>query len=1487
MADEDKDRCKDCGDVMRGGYCAKSGRRHKSRSPSPIEERREWIHPPGRSSPPRNRSRSSDTSVVWQDSVLVTPMSKSDRPPRSPASRAKHELAKATQAARAEQLFAESEAESCRQSTAISEAHTALATTEALQTITRAQSETLSHAETLLSNSPEELLTLANQQHHLTEHAREEADMERAKADQARADAIQADLVKQEVEREILKAEVAKRKAEAAEEAVAAVAKELEEIKAEKAHLEASIAAERAAHQNAQAHQTAQAHDVAVSQLPASPLMEKQQLAAAQPVPVSSAPTAAPLTSGHFEAQLQANAQALAAIQEKEQLQAQAQAAMVQSQPQSLTALPASPTRQYTSPSPVRSPPIAPPQVPQSMDSLPYTPHATIGMSPAPRQSLGRPFTQSQSLSPVASSPYRSRVLESTKERLTSTLQSATDLNSELMASRTLALQALKEKEQEKEMRLAAERQVKHAASTLDTLRLANEELQKALHDTKQQLQSSTSEQQDEEVQCLRRSLLAVSTERDAARASTSNVLGEITSYMRETEGEKDALRNVVNTLKELSKEKKTEPDAMLIQSIVRQELSVLQPTDTEESLRQALVEERHARAAIEDQLQRQATPYTEEALRHALAEEKRSSEAFCEALNKERDLRLKLEEERSQLTEAAVKDSVTSGTLKGTLEKELERRMEAESVLQQVLAQERQAKQAAEESMRTLKAENAEAAETLNVLREQISVLENSQSRQADPEKQEEALASTLASVTQASVTPDVPDTRVEELQEALASEQEARNALNKELQLLRADRTPEALEELKAILVEDREQTQAAAKVQSELLEKERMIQEQQSKLAETQSEHKQVEEELRKVKEEMQTVILAERQLRLSAQDDLIKLKDASVPEALPAPIPAPIPSPVHIPVPVSVTVPVNVPIPVPSPAPALASDNQQLKERLDMICKNEDTMKQALAAERQLRENVEHELERVREMQDPTGAVRALSAAHEELVAQKEAVIGIQRALQDEQQARHQAEEVMNSKTYLEEGLRRALSDEQRRRAAAEDELHQHRSFALLSHNEEILQNKLKEAQEARSVVEDQSSQLQLQLEESKQFNDKVNSLIEAEKSATEERINTMTATLKKREEELNKKDNDRRLLAQREMGLLREEHLRLKALVESKDTDVTVEKNKIRTLQERLKECRLQNKRGAEERKRLEQEFRGMEDELVAAKVDLRKAKDTSQRVGEQKQRNLERVKVVETQEERILELQRELRSVRKQLRSAREEADMAMRERNAAFEETGVVEEAWGQAQATMHAGSARVQELQNNLRETEGAKEQADQDVMLLKRALVEANEAVNQSHAHLEMAKREMSLQPEVRDRSLRERSQSRSQSMPYMESPSLSPSRGQRGSVEVGFEDAVTGEYHVFNISEWLPGAIQYTTGGEARPPTRRIAFDPVKGKLRLVDTGRHVDVPMKGRGEVVAALRQLADQAGIPHNISQAHRNTSVSPAPPPTHPARPK
>eukprot|EP01062_Namystynia_karyoxenos_P004731 TRINITY_DN1167_c4_g1_i1.p1 TRINITY_DN1167_c4_g1~~TRINITY_DN1167_c4_g1_i1.p1 ORF type:complete len:2453 (+),score=705.32 TRINITY_DN1167_c4_g1_i1:152-7360(+) len=82
------------------------------------------------------------------------------------------------------------------------------------------------------------------------------------------------------------------------------------------------------------------------------------------------------------------------------------------------------------------------------------------------------------------------------------------------------------------------------------------------------------------------------------------------------------------------------------------------------------------------------------------------------------------------------------------------------------------------------------------------------------------------------------------------------------------------------------------------------------------------------------------------------------------------------------------------------------------------------------------------------------------------------------------------------------------------------------------------------------------------------------------------------------------------------------------------------------------------------------------------------------------------------------------------------------------------------------------------------------------------------------------------------------------------------------EVPFVDP-QGDTVVFTRSG--AGAMRYSVNGEARPPLRRIKYDPAAGELLFQDIQRRLRLPAAGRGRVLDRLRRLAAAAGVRHDI----------------------
>ena len=570
-------------------------------------------------------------------------------------------------------------------------------------------------------------------------------------------------------------------------------------------------------------------------------------------------------------------------------------------------------------------------------------------------------------------------------------------------------------------------------------------------------------------------------------------------------------------------------------------------------------------------------------------------------------------------------------------------------------------------------------------------------------------------------------------------------------------------------------------------------------------------------------------------------------------------------------------------------SLQEKNEELQAEVRRLMStnnsSDDLLRTSLQNEQRARLAAEDQLASLTESQSQEqDAMKALSEAEEEAIIRTQSETLLKTALVAEQQARLETQQelqrvMMENQQLVEEiseergkrvlsedhmqlkehDLRRALVSERRTLDLCEEELSQHRSFATLNPTEEIWQKKLGGVMKARGVIEEE-------LEEMARCLKAVERNAAKDKRAGDERIACLVEALSSREGEAEAE---------------------LRSQMEMKERELSSERSKVKTFRERLKECRIDMRKQGDERKKLAQELRNLEEEYLGVKNELKRCRDNNHKIIEARRiKDKGTIRTAEL-EEKIIILERDLKSAKRQVRLSKEEAAAAVRERNAAFDEATLVEDAWQIAQTTFN-DDTRVQELEKDLREAETAKEQAAGDILELKHALSEANEAVNMTQSHLDQSRLEMS--PEPLDHYRRSVSRSTMEQSPAIvrsstvgESPMISPPRTS-GRGDCSFEDAVTGEVHSFSLSDWLPGAIQYTTNGQARPPSRRIAYDPIKGRLRFIDTGRNVDLPANTKSEVISQVRAICEKAGVPHNIAAPNaltpkRMVRVSPIPP--------
>ena len=452
-----------------------------------------------------------------------------------------------------------------------------------------------------------------------------------------------------------------------------------------------------------------------------------------------------------------------------------------------------------------------------------------------------------------------------------------------------------------------------------------------------------------------------------------------------------------------------------------------------------------------------------------------------------------------------------------------------------------------------------------------------------------------------------------------------------------------------------------------------------------------------------------------------------------------------------------------------------------------------------------------------------------------------------------------EELMQQREVLAE-MRAALLEEQKRRAVAEEELAQHKAFFVSPRREQSIRSMVQE----NAALKDENRRTRRLVQETRRRNDDSPSPSPSPSPARYDR---------KVEEPMTSKD----------LRALEASKQRLVEALNAKERELQNEKARCKNMQERLKEVRVDKNAAKGEHDRLAAEVVRLENEVAALKVQLGRAKDSVSRGQGASRREAETAARLEEVEEAHRAVSAELREARKQTRAAKEEARNALRERNAAFEDVNLVEERLQDAESTLAEEATKMDELNTQMEDAKAAKIRADADMYNLKHALNEATDAVQKTNAHLRTSQAELS--PVVRGAGGPGQSQPRSPSVGrspgHIESSLVSPPRDTGGGLlEVTFQDAVTSEVHTFSRSEWLPGAIQYTSNGGARPPTRRIAYDVGTGRLRFIDTGRSVDIPPEGRGHLVQQMKQLADLAGVPHNFAGGGGGGVRSPSAPP-------
>ncbi|KAJ9455701.1 hypothetical protein DIPPA_29259 [Diplonema papillatum] len=606
--------------------------------------------------------------------------------------------------------------------------------------------------------------------------------------------------------------------------------------------------------------------------------------------------------------------------------------------------------------------------------------------------------------------------------------------------------------------------------------------------------------------------------------------------------------------------------------------------------------------------------------------------------------------------------------------------------------------------------------------------------------------------------------------------------------------------------------------------------------------------------------------------------------------------------------------------------------------------EQVLRTALASEQEQRARVERELqealdEKLRHGGDAPEALASLQARcdgmeqeakslkdHVSMLAESEDLLKLALQTSRDDVARLRAQQ--QPSLPGDAGNDGQLERERKARQVAEDELSQHRTFAALNRREENYRKRLADLEAGKTAADALAATLRKDARgleaENKQLRGKLSqyaailplSDIPGSKPPTPSN-RALTPTRAKSRERLSNTDSsplgvseepmdvDRRTtsrLSLRDVNGYKDEIKKLKDGLSQRDQDLHQEKVRVRTLQERLKEHRLDAKRQQAEKAGTTAELRYLEQELAVARaaakgVRPRAAREPPRRSASAAAPAAEAVRLagkLHEAEAQVAALAKELKGSKRREKAAKDAVLIAEIERNAALEEAA-------------KAGLVNDAELQRQLHAALLNKTQADKNLGSLRRVLAQASDVVATAQQNMQGSpsaspagappppspgqKRvpvDIGTWPTpplafpAGASSPAASGFGHSSGAGAATSPALSPARpGKPGySTEVAFDDATTGEAHVFSVSEWLKGALQYTTNGQARPPTRRVTYDAIKGRLRFVDTGRFVDVAANNRAGLLAELKTLADQAGVPHNITvPTTHNVSLSPAPP--------